>query len=119
MHQWFSTQLLSPNASYKVIKILKQQGGDKCTEACLDNTRLVFVRWLPLGDHPLSWHLFRLSIFGLIHQHHLAEKLTLSSILWSIQFWFLSFASYDSQLAYLMRCMVHMNGYKQEYHKPK
>jgi hypothetical protein len=26
MHQLFSTQLLSPNASYKVIKILKQQG---------------------------------------------------------------------------------------------
>jgi hypothetical protein len=25
MHQLFSTQLLSPNASYKVIKILKQQ----------------------------------------------------------------------------------------------
>jgi hypothetical protein len=26
MHQLFSTQLLPPNASYKVIKILKQQG---------------------------------------------------------------------------------------------
>jgi hypothetical protein len=35
MHQLFSTQLLSPNASYKVIKILKQQGGGKCTGACL------------------------------------------------------------------------------------
>jgi hypothetical protein len=43
MHQLFSTQLLSPNASYKVIKILKQQGGDKCTGACLDNTRLVLL----------------------------------------------------------------------------
>jgi hypothetical protein len=27
MHPLFITQLLSPNASYKVIKILKQQGG--------------------------------------------------------------------------------------------
>jgi hypothetical protein len=35
MHQLFSTQLLSPNASNKVIKILKQQGGGKCTGACL------------------------------------------------------------------------------------
>jgi hypothetical protein len=26
MHQLFNTQFLSPNASYKVIKILKQQG---------------------------------------------------------------------------------------------
>jgi hypothetical protein len=26
MHQWFGTQLLSLNASHKVIKILKQQG---------------------------------------------------------------------------------------------
>jgi hypothetical protein len=36
MHQLFSTQLLSPNASNKVIKILKQQGGVKCTGACLE-----------------------------------------------------------------------------------
>jgi hypothetical protein len=43
MHQLLSTQLLSPNASYKVIKILKQQGGGKCTGACLDNTRLVLL----------------------------------------------------------------------------
>jgi hypothetical protein len=43
MHQRFSTQLLSPNASYKVIKILKQQGGGKCTGACLSNTRLVLL----------------------------------------------------------------------------
>jgi hypothetical protein len=41
MHQRFSTQLLSPNASNKVIKILKQQGGGECTGACLNNTRLV------------------------------------------------------------------------------
>jgi hypothetical protein len=43
MHQLFSTQLLSPNTSYKVIKILKQQGGGKCTGACLGNTRLVLL----------------------------------------------------------------------------
>jgi hypothetical protein len=43
MHQLFSTQLLSPNASNKVIKILKQQGGGKCTGACLHNTTLVLL----------------------------------------------------------------------------
>jgi hypothetical protein len=43
MHQQFSTQLLSPNASNNVIKILKQQGGGKCTGACLSNTRLVLL----------------------------------------------------------------------------
>jgi hypothetical protein len=51
MHQRFSTQLLSPNASNKVIKILKHQGGGECTGACLNNTRLVFVRGRPLDDH--------------------------------------------------------------------
>jgi hypothetical protein len=49
MHQRFSTQLLSPNASNKVIKILKQQGGGECTGACLNNTRLVL-----LGDVHLT-----------------------------------------------------------------
>jgi hypothetical protein len=29
------------------------------------NIMLVFVRRRPLGDHPLSWHSFRLSIFKL------------------------------------------------------
>jgi hypothetical protein len=29
MHQLFSTQLISPNASNKVIKFFKQQGGGK------------------------------------------------------------------------------------------
>jgi hypothetical protein len=29
------------------------------------NTMLVFVRRRPLGDYPLSWHLFRLSILRL------------------------------------------------------
>jgi hypothetical protein len=43
MHQLFNTQLLSPNASNKVIKILKQQGGGKCTGACLHNTTLVLL----------------------------------------------------------------------------
>jgi hypothetical protein len=43
MHQLFSTQLISPNASNKVIKILKQHEGGKCTGACLDNTRLVLL----------------------------------------------------------------------------
>jgi hypothetical protein len=43
MYQLFSTQLLSPNASNKVIQILKQQGGGKYTGACLDNTRLVLL----------------------------------------------------------------------------
>jgi hypothetical protein len=38
MHQLFNTQLLSPNVSNKVIRILKQQGGGKYTGACMDNT---------------------------------------------------------------------------------
>jgi hypothetical protein len=61
MHQRFSTQLLSPNASNKVIKILKQQGGGKCTGACLDNTRLVL-----LDDVRLST-IFCLDIRQIIH----------------------------------------------------
>jgi hypothetical protein len=47
MHQLFSTQLLSPNASFKVIKLFKTEGGGKCTGACLNNTRLVLLS----GDH--------------------------------------------------------------------
>jgi hypothetical protein len=43
MRQRFSTQLLSPNASNKVIKILNHQVGGKCTGACLNNTRLVLL----------------------------------------------------------------------------
>jgi hypothetical protein len=35
MQQLFITQLLSPNASFQVIKSLKQQGMGKCTGACL------------------------------------------------------------------------------------
>jgi hypothetical protein len=48
MHQWLSTQLLSPNASNKVIKILKkQQGGGKCTGACfaLLGSRALFHKY--------------------------------------------------------------------------
>jgi hypothetical protein len=39
------------------------------------NTTLVFVRWRPLGDQLLSEHLFSLSIFQFVHQHHLAVDL--------------------------------------------
>jgi hypothetical protein len=73
MHQLFSTQLLSPNASNKVIKILKQQGGDKCTEACLNNTRLVLLGDEHLTISLLCWHLFSLPIFRFVHQLHYAE----------------------------------------------
>jgi hypothetical protein len=72
MHQWFSTQLVSPNASNKVIKILKYQGGDKCIGACLNNTRLVFVRRCPLDEYPSTEHLLDLTIFRLVHQFHRA-----------------------------------------------
>jgi hypothetical protein len=51
------------------------------------NTMLVFVRRHPLGDLLLFRYLFTLSIFMFVHQHHLVEKLTLCSILWSTQFW--------------------------------
>jgi hypothetical protein len=44
MHQLFSTQLLSPNASYKVIKILKHKDRDNAPGLAWNNTRLVFVR---------------------------------------------------------------------------
>jgi hypothetical protein len=66
MHQRFSTQLLSPNAAYKVIKILKQQGGGECTRACLDNARIVLIG----GDQLLFRYLLRSSIFRFVHQHH-------------------------------------------------
>jgi hypothetical protein len=52
MHQRFSTQLLSPNASNKVIKILKHQGGGNAPGLAWSNTRLVSVRRRPLDDHP-------------------------------------------------------------------
>jgi hypothetical protein len=70
MHQRFSTQLLSPNASNKVIKILKHQGGGECTGACLNNTRLLFVRQCPLDEYLSTKHLLDLTIFRLVHQHH-------------------------------------------------
>jgi hypothetical protein len=51
------------------------------------NTTLVFVSRHLLDDHPLAWHSFSLSIFMFVHQHHHAEKLTRSDILWSTQLW--------------------------------
>jgi hypothetical protein len=110
MHQLFSTQLLSPNASNKAIKILKQQGGGKCTGTCLDNTRLVLLG----GNQPFVLALIQSAIFRLIPQHHLGEKPTLNIILWSTQLW--SSISRD-QLAYLIRCTMHMYEYQDEYRK--
>jgi hypothetical protein len=52
------------------------------------NTMLVFVRRRSLDNHLLSSHLSRLSLFRLIHQHHLVERLTRSDILWSTQLLF-------------------------------
>jgi hypothetical protein len=62
MHELFSTQLLSPNASYKVIKILKHKERDNAPGLAWNNTRLVFVRWRPLGDQP-----FMLRLVPIIH----------------------------------------------------
>ena len=67
MHQRFSTQLLSPNASNKVIKILKQQGGGECTGACLSNTRLVL-----LDDVRLTISLYS-DTRSIVHQLHPAD----------------------------------------------
>jgi hypothetical protein len=68
------------------------------------NTTLVFVSRRSLDDHPLSWHLFRLSIFRFI------IRITLRLIQ------FLSFTSRD-QLAYLMGCTMHMYECQDEYRK--
>jgi hypothetical protein len=73
MHQLFGTQLLSPNASYKVKKILKHKERDNALGLAWNNTRLVFVRWRPLGDQPWSWYSFSLSILKFVFQHHHAE----------------------------------------------
>jgi hypothetical protein len=78
MHQRFSTQLLSPNASYKVMKILKQQGGDKCIGACLDNTTLVLLG----GDHLAT--IFCSDTCFVCP----SSVLFISTILWSTQVWF-------------------------------
>jgi hypothetical protein len=43
MHQLFSTQLLSPNASNKVIKILKHKEGDNAPGLAWNNTTLVLL----------------------------------------------------------------------------
>jgi hypothetical protein len=100
MHQLFSTQLLSPNALNKVIKILKHQGGGKCTGACLDNTRLVL-----LGDD----HLTTIHCLGTCSDYPSSGS-SISITLRLLQL--LPFTSRD-QLAYLMRCMMHM--YEHEY----
>ena len=43
MHQLFSTQPLSPNATYKVIKILKHKERDNAPGLAWNNTRLVLL----------------------------------------------------------------------------
>jgi hypothetical protein len=53
MHQLFSKQLLSPNASNKVIKILKHKEGDNAPALAWNNTTLVFVRRRSLDDQLL------------------------------------------------------------------
>jgi hypothetical protein len=95
MHQLFSTQLLSPNASYKVIKILKHKERDNALGLAWNNSRLVLVRQQSLDDHPLSWHSFSLSIFRFV------IRITLRLIQ------LLSFTS-RNQLTYLMGCTMHM-----------
>jgi hypothetical protein len=65
MHQLFSTQLLSPNAPYKAIKILKHKERDNAPGLAWNNTRLVFVRRDLLVDHLSAEHLLDLSIFRL------------------------------------------------------
>jgi hypothetical protein len=94
MHQLFSTQLLSPNASYKVIKILKHKERDNAPGLAWNKTRLVFVRRDLFVDHLSAEHLLDLSIFKFI------IRITLRLIQ------LLSFTSRD-QLAYLMRCTMH------------
>jgi hypothetical protein len=56
----------------------------------LDDDHLVSI------SHPGTWSDH--AIFKFIHQYHLAKKLMLNDILWSIQLW--SFAS-RNQLMYL------------------
>jgi hypothetical protein len=43
MHQLFSTQLLSPNASNKMIKILKHKERDNALGLAWNNTRFVLL----------------------------------------------------------------------------
>jgi hypothetical protein len=65
MHQLFSTQLLSPNGSFKVIKILKHKERDNALRLAWNNTRLVFVRRDLLVNHLSDEHLLDLSILRL------------------------------------------------------
>jgi hypothetical protein len=49
------------------------------------NTRLMFVKWRPLGDQLLFRYLFRLSIFSSVHQHHLVvDSVLVLRITWLI-----------------------------------
>jgi hypothetical protein len=109
MHQRFSTQLLSPNASNKVIKILKHQGGGECTGACLNNTRLVLLG----GDHLAT--IFCLDTRQIIHLqvNPLASSYGLARAWGRLG---LSSTSHD-YLSYLMRCTMHM--YEHEYNEYK
>jgi hypothetical protein len=50
MHQLFITQLLSPNASFKVIKYLKCKEGANAPRLAWDNTTLVLLD----DDHLVS-----------------------------------------------------------------
>jgi hypothetical protein len=76
MHQLFNTQLLSPNASYKVIKILKQQGKKDnalglalcCRSFCFHTADVkvkVVLRWriLSLGDNLFLYYGFFLVFY--------------------------------------------------------
>jgi hypothetical protein len=54
MHQLFITQLLSPNASYKVINHLNNKEGTNAPGLACDNTTLVLLDDVRLGSisHP-------------------------------------------------------------------
>jgi hypothetical protein len=75
MHQLFSTQLLSPNASNKVIKILKHKGKGIMHRGLPGiNTTLVFVSRRSLDGQP-----FGLALVQIIH---LQVGLTDDVVLW-------------------------------------
>jgi hypothetical protein len=71
MHQLFNTQFLSPNASYKVIKILKQQGtwlALCCRSFCFHTAYVevkIVLHWriLSLGDNFFLYYGFFLEFY--------------------------------------------------------
>jgi hypothetical protein len=80
------------------------------------NTTLVFVRRRSLDDHPLSWHSFRFPFSGS----------SINIILWRSLHAATSCVRLNFGPPYhvinkrtYMICIMHMNAYKQEYHKPK